>query len=313
MSRRGNNGFAMVLVLWVVALLMVIIPVFVYSMRSESASVANTADATNAHALAVAGIEMAIDEINGEFSIVSDGPAGIVFIERTGEGLRPIQSDRKMELGGGTIVYTIEDEKGKININTAGREVLDTLLRLTGIEAAERDVITDSIMDWRDENHEFHLNGAEDDYYSSLPNPYGAKDGPADFREELLLVKGVTPAAFYGKGSAMVPAKEKNSYAGIRKHVTVHGEGRLNLNTATREALEAYYGKGVASEIMLRRESEGYLVVPSNNGQVTSDTFLIESTGEYRGMKYGIEATVLKKPGDNSIVFLSWRDWGAVK
>lgn len=311
MRRHKNSGFAMVLVLWVVALVMVIIPVFVHSMRSEGSAVSNTADSTAAHALAVAGIEMAVNEISADFSIVSGKESSVVFIERTGEGLKLIQSERKMELGGGSLVYTIEDEKGKLNINTAGREVIDALLRLTGIEAAERDIITDSILDWRDENHEFHLNGAEDDYYAALQTPYGAKDGPADFREELLLVKGVTPAVFYGKESAMVSAKEKTSYSGIRKHITVHGNGRLNLNTASREALEAYYGKGVASEIMLRREADGYLVIPSNNGHVTSDTFLVESTGEYRGMKYTVEAIVLKKPGDSGITYLSWRDRGA--
>lgn len=313
MRTRGNNGFAMVIVLWVVALLMVVIPVFVSSMRSESASAANTADSTAAHALAVAGVEMAVNEIHADFSIVADGPAGAVFVERTGEGLRPIQAERRLGLGGGSLAYTIEDEKGKINVNTAGREVIDAVLRLTGVEAAERDIITDSILDWRDENHEFHLNGAEDDYYAALPHPYGAKDGPADFKEELLLVKGVTPAVFYGKETKSVSTKEKTSHSGIRRHITVYGDGRLNLNTATKEALEAYYGKGVASEVLLRRENEGYLVIPSNNGQVTSDTFLIESTGEYRGMKYRIEAVVLKKTGNGSIEYLSWRDRGGVE
>ena len=46
MRAKGQNGFAMVLVLWVVALLMAIIPVFVYSMRSESSAALNMADSS---------------------------------------------------------------------------------------------------------------------------------------------------------------------------------------------------------------------------------------------------------------------------
>lgn len=302
MRMSGQRGFALILVLWVMALLMAIIPVFVHSMRSESLAVVNTADSTAAHALAAAGVEAAVDELTADFSFVSMGAKGLVFLERTGEALKELPSERKFDLGGGVVSYKIEDEKGKININTAEREVLNSLLRLTGAETAEQDVIADSILDWRDDNHEFHLNGAEDEYYASLPQPYGAKDGPADFKEELLLVKGMTEALFNGD-QALKP--------GIKPHITVYGSGKLNLNTASNESLEAHYGKAVASEIMLKRQSEGTITIPINDGLVTSDIFLIESTGEYNGMKYTVEAVVIKK-GDGGIEYLSWRDWGVV-
>lgn len=306
MKTSGQKGFAMVLVLWVVALLMVIIPVFVHSMRSESTALLNTADSTTAHALALAGVEAAINELTADFSIVSKGDEGLVLLERAAGGLKPLPSEREFTLGNGLVSYTIEDERGRININTAGRDVLDSLLRLTGVQAPERDIITDSILDWRDENHEFHLNGAEDDYYASLPHPYGAKDGPADFKEELLLVKGMTEAVFYGKETGAAETQR----GGIRPHITIYGDNRLNLNTASTEALEAYYGKGIASEIILKRQSEGAITIPVNNGLVTSDTFTIESTGEYNGMRYTVEAIVIKKPGAGGIANLSWRDRG---
>lgn len=310
MRASAQNGFAMVLVLWVVALLMAIIPVFVYSMRSESSAALNTADTAVAHGLALAGVEMAVHEITADFSLVTTGNSGTVFMERSGGALKALPFERSFDLGGGTVSYAIEDEKGKININTAGREVIDALLRLSGVQTPERDVITDSILDWRDDNHEFHLNGAEDDYYGSLPAAYGAKDGPAEFKEELLLVKGVTPAVFYGKKLDVAEGESKTDYAGIKKYITVHGDGRLNLNTASPEALEAFYGKGVASQIILSRQAEGYLSIPQNNGLVTSDTFTVDSVGEYRGMRYRVEAVVLKKPGAAGAHYVSWRDWG---
>ena len=312
MRAKGQNGFAMVLVLWVVALLMAIIPVFVYSMRSESSAALNMADSSVARGLALAGVEMAVHEIKADFGLVTQGPSGALFLERTGGGLKALPSGRSFELGGGAVFYTIGDERGKININTAGREVIDAILRLSGIQTPERDIITDSILDWRDDNHEFHLNGAEDDYYASLPVPYGAKDGPADFKEELLLVKGVTAAVFHGKERPGASGPADTNFTGMKRNITVYGDGRLNLNTASPEALEAFYGKGVASEIVLRRQANGYLAIPQNNGLVTSDTFTVDSTGEYRGMRYRVEVVVFKKPGAAPAHYVSWRDWGIV-
>lgn len=304
MKGACQRGFAMVLVLWAVALLMAIIPVFVHSMRAESSAVANAADSAGARALAMAGVEAAVAELAADFSFVASGGDGVALLER-GSAPGPAPSERSFELGGGRVSYTIEDERAKININTAGREVIDSLLRASGVGDPERDVIADSILDWRDDNHEFHLNGAEDDYYAALPVPYGAKDGPADFREELLLVRGMTRAVFYGDGGdgSQRPAK------GMGRLVTVHGDGRLNLNTASEEALEAFYGRGVASEILLRRRADGYISIPFSNGLVTSDIFTIESTGEHNGMRYRVEVTVKKTPGAG-IRCLSWRDWG---
>ena len=40
--------------------------------------------------------------------------------------------------------------------------------------------------------------GAEDDYYMSLPEPYHCKNAHFDSVDELLLVKGVTPQLLYG-------------------------------------------------------------------------------------------------------------------
>ena len=56
----------------------------------------------------------------------------------------------------------------------------------------ERDVIVDSIQDWRDPNEEHRLNGAESDYYLGLPVPYRSKNADFDSCRRVLQVKGVT-------------------------------------------------------------------------------------------------------------------------
>ena len=53
-------------------------------------------------------------------------------------------------------------------------------------------------MDWRDPDDFYRLNGAENDYYHSLSEPYECKNGDLDTIEELLLVRGVTTELYYG-------------------------------------------------------------------------------------------------------------------
>src|SRR5439155_22404073 len=56
------------------------------------------------------------------------------------------------------------------------------------------------IIDWRDHEKkpEAHANGAESEYYLRKRFPYRAKDGPLDSPEELLKIRGITPALYYG-------------------------------------------------------------------------------------------------------------------
>ena len=58
--------------------------------------------------------------------------------------------------------------------------------------------IADSILDWIDTDDQLREYGAESEYYSNLTPPYLPKNGPLSTLEELLLVKGVTPALLFG-------------------------------------------------------------------------------------------------------------------
>ena len=97
--------------------------------------------------------------------------------------------------------FGIEDESTKLNLNAmmaieksskgSGRSVL---LGLPGMT----DEIADAILDWLDEDDEPREYGAEVDYYGSLTPGYAPKNGPLETVEELLLVKGVTPALLFG-------------------------------------------------------------------------------------------------------------------
>jgi general secretion pathway protein K len=125
------------------------------------------------------------------------------------------------------------DESGKININTltdSSGIVLNNLLVNLGIEKETADTIVDSILDWKSPTGLHRMHGADSSYYSSLPNPYKAKNANFDNLEELLLVKGVTPDILYGNVQR----------PGLIRFMTIYGNAtRININAAAPELLKA--------------------------------------------------------------------------
>lgn len=310
----NERGVALVMVLWVLTLMTLIVTEFAYSMRVESLSVRNFKDEAKARELARAGINLAFAELMRDYAMVFlDKDGNTSFAKRQGGALTILPSKRSLDLDGRNIDYTITDEGGKINLNSASRDTIVSILKNTGVTGAERDIIADSIIDWRDEGHEYHLNGAEDDYYLSLPQPYGAKDGPFDTVDELMLVRGVTPAIFYGKGN--IPSEYERDvmngledYSGIHSYFTVKGNGKINVNTASEHVLEAVLGKGRAQEILARRKTEGYYEQPIYGGAVTSYVFTIEGKGKSGNIESKILAIAERDLATKEVKITFWKE-----
>ncbi|HEX3601004.1 MAG TPA: hypothetical protein VHU84_12720, partial [Lacipirellulaceae bacterium] len=97
--------------------------------------------------------------------------------------------------------YGLENESARLNLNTilladqsgqnGGRTLLMTLPGMT-------EQIADAILDWIDPDDDPREQGVEREYYASLPHPYAPRNGPLASIDELLLVRGVTPALLYG-------------------------------------------------------------------------------------------------------------------
>lgn len=113
-----------------------------------------------------------------------------------------------------------------VTTETEARSVLLRLL-LSGSMPIEGESqarqIVDAIVDWIDEDDRESDYGAEKSYYRSLDVPYECRNGPIQYIEELLLVRGVTPGLLFGS------AKNK----GLADYLTVFGnDGKININTA---------------------------------------------------------------------------------
>jgi len=145
---------------------------------------------------------------------------------KTEEPWTPSKRLYSAEIGDKECEILITDESGKININKITDKTKNGFIRFlmtVGIKEHDAEIITDSILDWMDEDDLHHVNGAEKSYYESLPEPYEPKNGSFEFIEELTLVRGVTPEI----------------YELLSSYVTIYGGEKINVNFAPEEVF--YY------------------------------------------------------------------------
>ena len=297
---NNEKGIALIMVLWVMVLLIAMGTEFALSMKTEVNTTRNFKEDAETYYLAKAGMNLAKAEILSDAQFHSwTEEKGFIFgsvpsednenDNQTPSSVEPqAQSEEELEkpepsqrtelpLGKGFIHYSIRDENGKININSATRNVLVKALATNGLpQGSERDTIADSILDWIDKNDQHRVNGAESDYYRGLSPAYSAKNGLLDSLEELLKVRGVTPELFYGSEEyqSQEPSSEENA-PGLARIFTVQGVSHFNPNTAERAALEIMYPTILVDEILTKKEERGWY------DQSKSTHFKIEATGKF--------------------------------
>jgi general secretion pathway protein K len=153
-------------------------------------------------------------------------------------------------------------ESGKMNINTISETTLRKVIGNLGLEGEKRDLVVDSILDWRDPDDLHRINGAENDYYQSVKEPYRCKNGNLDSIEELLLVRGVTPELFYGRSVAKAGEEEAKAFdVGLKDIFSIYASGeQVDINSASLQALRAVLGipSGAGKAILKAREEKGF-------------------------------------------------------
>lgn len=263
------SGVALIIVLWVITILGVIALEFCFAMRTELNITKNFKEEVQLYAMAEGGIHRAIAEL-----VLKHDPR-IQQMKKNATG-EEIPSEKKEWMADGRL-YTlpfdqgvneirIMGEAGKVNINAVPEKTLRTILTQLGLEGEKRDIVADSILDWRDPDDFMRLNGAENDYYQSLKEPYNCKNGNLDSVEELLLVKGVTPELFYGRkaikkeeeGASEKPPADR---IGLKDIFSIYSlGGQIDINCATLPVLRVVLGipKDLAQRILKAREEKGF-------------------------------------------------------
>jgi general secretion pathway protein K len=119
--RRAQRGFALLLVIWVLAILAVLAAAFAASTRSGTRLARNVVDTARARALAEAGVWRAVA------ALLEPDPRN---------QWRPAAPPRQMTLDDGVVSVVIEDEAGKIDINRGPLEPLPALCGEIAIDGA---------------------------------------------------------------------------------------------------------------------------------------------------------------------------------
>lgn len=223
---KGERGLALVVTLLITAILVAVITEIVYSVHISAAITESFRDGQRAGMLAQGGVELAAMAIK----TITKGKNYTAFREAEAEMAIPVDD--------GTLSLMVVDEGGKFNINSIVYSNGETnpenyamygrLLKILGLKGG----LSDTIADWIDINDEPRLEGGESyDYYKRLSPSYSSKNAPLYSVEEILLVKGYTPAI----------------YKGLKRFITVYNDEpigmnttfKININTAPKEVIMA--------------------------------------------------------------------------
>jgi general secretion pathway protein K len=239
--RSSNEGFILITVLLVIAVLFPLILAFNAKVQLNLIQAENFRNSVQATLMARSGVEGAIGILK------QDDPS---YDSKRDKWAAAFPS---LALGSGVLNVTITDEDAKIPINnlvgvvkdsagqtqtaagsaasgtaaqsTAGKVVNDQVnqdlnarLRALITRLGGRPEVVDALIDWLDSNNGVTgSEGAEDDYYRE--RGYRCKNGPLDSLDELSLVKGFDKDLLIDKN--------------LKSYLTIAPtDGKVNANTA---------------------------------------------------------------------------------
>ena len=120
--------------------------------------------------------------------------------------------------------WGVVDEESKINLNKTDQLTLTNLLiNVLSLKDEDAAKLAVALLDWRQYGEGEITGFFSDDYYSNLQYPYPKKSADYETLDEILLVKGMN----------------KEMYDKLINYVTIYGDGAVNINTASKEVLEA--------------------------------------------------------------------------
>ncbi|WP_448670965.1 general secretion pathway protein GspK [Pseudoxanthomonas mexicana] len=173
------RGAALLLVLWLVALLTALVGAYALTARIEALQGRVGSRGAMAQEIARAGMEYALVRVADRNPETHWQPNGRAYAWR---------------FDGHDVQVRIIDETGKVDLNQADVPLLSRLMQVLGEPPDASDALAAAIVDWRDADDLGQpVGGAEDGDYAAAGRPYGAKDAPFETIAELEQVLGMTP------------------------------------------------------------------------------------------------------------------------
>jgi len=263
---KDQRGFALVITLLITALLVALSAEFVDEVFVDTSARQNFTDGQQASIMAESGLTAARKLL--DFGLGMQAYSSLADLDRLAKMLR-IEDEQ------GTLQVTIEEESGKLNMNsivdsfgkeTIYRPIAERLFKKLGLPLE----LLDTAADWIDKNDETRSGGAETPYYQTLKPPYVAKNGKLDTFEELRLVKG-----FDGK-----TLERLRPYTTVYPDIPNSPTTPININTAPKELLASLDSKisdGLSQQIVDERKINPFTTNTDLGNRVSAMTALSQS------------------------------------
>jgi general secretion pathway protein K len=189
-----DRGFILIVVISALGVLALVAASFARITSSHVRTAASAVQSAGAEALADAGVQLAI------LDLVAGQPADTSRQRFAQDGTaHACEAD-----GGGVLVISVQDEAGKVDVNSADERLIRALFAALAIPSSA--AATDALLDYRDADGDRRPQGAERAEYQAAGRTQGPKNAPLRVVDELEQVLGL--------GAADV--------ARLRPHVTVY-------------------------------------------------------------------------------------------
>lgn len=307
---KSESGFALILTLVVTALMVAVVVEMIHQVYVDTSISRGFRDGQQASILAESGA-------TGGAKLLQMGLSGRSYTALSDRWATPL----KLEDAAGSLLITVSEESGKININglvqpngeyepftLAVLQRLGTRLKLPGD-------LWGAVADWIDSDDLPRSGGVETPYYRTLKPAYSASNSKMKTVTELSLIKGCTPDAF----------------AAIQPYLTIFSDqagsplSTININTASKEVLAALDDRidgRMAERILEERQLQPFksmgelsrvpgmdVVATGLVGKISvkGNLFRIISVARVKDSARTVEAVVRVSSGTPE--FLSWQEY----
>ena len=171
-----ERGFALLIVLWTLALLSFLVTLFAAAARTEARIAANLRSGM-------------VPEWNADGAVYT---AAFHLLDRSDNHWNADGTVHELAVPGGKVAVQINDEANKINLNTASIDLLRALLLGVGADPTTASGLAASIVDWREKGSSAVPDGTALQYRAAGLD-YVPPEKPFRSIEELGLVLGMTP------------------------------------------------------------------------------------------------------------------------
>jgi general secretion pathway protein K len=309
---KNESGFALILTLVVTALMVAVVVEMIHQVYVDTSLSRSFRDGQQASILAESG---------------ATGGARLLQMTLSGRSYTAL-SDRwatplRLEDEAGSLLITVSDESGKININGLVQPngeyepfTLAMLQRL-GTRLKLPADLWSALADWLDSDDIPRSGGVESSYYRALKPPYTPRNGKLMTLTELSLVKGFSPELLGAVQPCLTVFSEQGGSLQLLS--------KININTASKEVLAALDDRidsRMAERIVEERrllpfKFTGELsrvpgmdtVAASLEGKISvkGNLFRIISVAKVKDSGRTVETVVRLTGGDPE--FLSWQEY----